>query len=266
MRTKSAPDEGSASAERNPSPAFASRRHPLLQGERGRCRLICPTGCLPLPLSSPICKNISLRRQVETALFIPHVPPDKRGVRDRHERWGGMRWTRQRRARECDRRAGFPVSDRTARRTNGADPPSLKLRRTWHKPVEASWRRRCCGRQNRVVLAPVAGVKSAEVLRAQPGLAQTLQSADDGDKTNSSPGRARNKPLKPLRAGMPGDSGEPAVTTVCLPTTAHGLRVHRAPGIPRALLSSWGGPFAPNPGVSCRESADPWPDMGAAAG
>jgi hypothetical protein len=25
------------------------------------------------------------------------------------------------------------------------------------------------------------------------------QSADDGDKTNSSPGRARNKPLKPLR-------------------------------------------------------------------
>src|SRR6266851_7619792 len=27
-----------------------------------------------------------------------------------------------------------------------------------------------------------------------------------------SPGRARNKPLKPLRAGMPGESGEPSVT------------------------------------------------------
>src|SRR5439155_22616739 len=39
-------------------------------------------------------------------------------------------------------------------------------------------------------------------------------SADDGDKTNSSPGRARNKPLKPLRAAMPGESGGPSVTTL----------------------------------------------------
>ncbi|WP_210165376.1 hypothetical protein, partial [Bradyrhizobium sp. URHD0069] len=53
-------------------------------------------------------------------------------------------------------------------------------------------------------------------------------------KTNSSPGRARYKPLKPLRAGMPG------VPVTCgdyrvLTTIAHGLRVHRAPGIPHAL-------------------------------
>src|SRR5260370_38223692 len=34
-RTKSAPDEGSFAAERNPSPVFASRVHPLPQGERG---------------------------------------------------------------------------------------------------------------------------------------------------------------------------------------------------------------------------------------
>src|SRR5258706_13720390 len=40
-RTKSAPDEGSFAAERNPSPVFASRSHPLPQGERGRGR------CLP---------------------------------------------------------------------------------------------------------------------------------------------------------------------------------------------------------------------------
>ena len=76
--------------------------------------------------------------------------------------------------------------------------------------------RSCCGRQSRVVLAPVAGVKLAEASR--PDRAWTKpQSADDGDKTNSSPGRARNKPLKPLRVGMPGDSGGPSVTTlVCL--------------------------------------------------
>src|SRR5215208_1763118 len=38
---------------------------------------------------------------------------------------------------------------------------------------------------------------------------------DDGDKKARSPGRARRKPLKPLRAGMPGESGEPVVTTSC---------------------------------------------------
>jgi hypothetical protein len=68
------------------------------------------------------------------------------------------------------------------------------------------------------------------------GSGKTL-SADDGDKTNSSPGRARNKPLKPLRAGMPGESGGPVATTlVCYLQTLHTrLRVRRAPGIPHAL-------------------------------
>src|SRR5258705_4156751 len=37
-RTKSVPDEGSASAERDPSPALASLGHPLPQGERGSLR------------------------------------------------------------------------------------------------------------------------------------------------------------------------------------------------------------------------------------
>src|ERR1700753_3416012 len=38
-RTKSVPDEGFASADGYPSPAFASRRHPLPQGEGGKRRL-----------------------------------------------------------------------------------------------------------------------------------------------------------------------------------------------------------------------------------
>ena len=49
-----------------------------------------------------------------------------------------------------------------------------------------------------MVLAPVAGVKPAEARLAQPGAARR-QFVGDGDKTNSSPGRARHKPLKPLR-------------------------------------------------------------------
>jgi len=50
-----------------------------------------------------------------------------------------------------------------------------------------------CVRQNRVVPAPVAGVKPAEVRR--PNRVRTiLQSVGDGGKMNSSPGRARHKP------------------------------------------------------------------------
>jgi hypothetical protein len=50
-----------------------------------------------------------------------------------------------------------------------------------------------CVRQKRVVPAPVAGVKLAEARR--PNRVQTsLQSVSDGDKTNSSPRRARHKP------------------------------------------------------------------------
>jgi len=55
-----------------------------------------------------------------------------------------------------------------------------------------------CGRQNRVVPAPVAGVKLMEII--EPDRASIdRQSVSDGGKTNSSPGRARHKPLKPLR-------------------------------------------------------------------
>src|SRR5712692_5308329 len=50
------------------------------------------------------------------------------------------------------------------------------------------------------------------------GLRQNL-SADDGGKRARSPGRARHKLLKPLRAGMPGDSGVLVVARVRSTTT-----------------------------------------------
>src|SRR6266581_391749 len=43
--------------------------------------------------------------------------------------------------------------------------------------------------------------------------------ANDGGKRARSPGRARRKPLKPLRAGMPGDAGVLVVTRVRSTTT-----------------------------------------------
>jgi hypothetical protein len=49
-------------------------------------------------------------------------------------------------------------------------------------------------RQNRVVLAPVAGVKSAEVFASSTGLAKPFNSPMTVTRKNSSPGRARHKP------------------------------------------------------------------------
>ena len=60
----------------------------------------------------------------------------------------------------------------------------------------------------------------------------------DGDKKARSPGRARRKPLKPLRAGMPGDSGVLVVTRVrSTNTSAH--EAAGAAGIRRSPRPLW---------------------------
>src|SRR6202011_4381041 len=59
------------------------------------------------------------------------------------------------------------------------------------------------GRRSRVVLTPRRRRQVCGGMSARPG-ADKPQSANDGDNKARSPGRARSKPLKPLRAGMPG--------------------------------------------------------------
>jgi len=61
-----------------------------------------------------------------------------------------------------------------------------------------------CVRQNRVVLAPVAGVKLPVATSIQPDRL-SHQAGSDGGKTNSSPGRARHKPSNHCagNAGVP---------------------------------------------------------------
>jgi hypothetical protein len=51
-------------------------------------------------------------------------------------------------------------------------------------------------------------------------------------------------------------SGEPVVTTVCFLPTAHGLRVHRAPGIPCALIFREGRHSIQTSGTLRRETVD----------
>jgi hypothetical protein len=159
-----------------------SRRRPV----------ICPSGLLLKGLSSPFCKNISLHPSGKSSLQIRAIPPHQRGV-SRSSRTRGADAVDA--AAFCvrrDCRAGDePVSDQ-----QHADERCCSVRRSRVVLTPRRWRQ-VCGRQ----VGPT-------------GRGQATYSASDGGKRARSPGRARRKPLKPLRAGMPGDSGVLVVTRV----------------------------------------------------
>jgi hypothetical protein len=120
-------------------------------------------------------------------VFHPIIPPHAEGRTRRHDTWSAGCGGRDSVAREKGSQGGLklclgPVSDCLPRRTSGA----VRVR------------------QNRVVLAPVAGVKLCEGEGAQPGPPFAANSRSDGGKTNSSPGRARHKPSNHCagKAGM----------------------------------------------------------------
>jgi hypothetical protein len=114
----------------------------------GTASVKCPTGKSPKSCPAPFAKIFPFAAD-PNQIYNPRRSVPRRGVGHRHERWDGMRWTRQRRARtEIAGRAS--ACERSAR----ADE------------------RRFCVRQNRVVLAPVAGVKSAEVFAGPTGFTQ----------------------------------------------------------------------------------------------
>src|SRR6266478_9248955 len=159
--------------------------------------------------------------------------PTRGAYHDRHGRGVRMRWTRQRFAR--DGIAGW-VGERPVSDQQRADE-------------------RCCSvRRSRVVLTPrrwrqVRGVKSA-----QPGLDKTYP-LGDGGKTARSPGRARRKPLKPLRAETPGDSGVLVYSCASLPMqSAH--EAAGATGIRRSPRPLRGGRFINGSGALRGEVAN----------
>ena len=179
--------------------------------------MICPSGARLKTLSSTVSKNIPLHSLLETPLWIPPSRPSRGAFRDRHERWAGMRWTRQRLARE-GLQGGFfeSVSDQ-----QHADE------------------RRCCVRRSHVVLTPR---RWRQVWRSRVGPTGLRQNTSARRRWQKSPDtRARRKPLKPLRAGMSGDSGVLVVTRVrstiiIAHETAGALGIRHSP---RPLSGGW---------------------------
>src|SRR5882672_9468068 len=101
----------------------------------------------------------------------------------------------------------------------------------------------------------VPTLASSSRMMCRPYRAQIQRwSASDGGKRARSPGRARRKPLKPLRAGMPGDSGVLVYSCAFLPPQS----AHEAAGAagtrrsPRPF-SSEGESFINASGASRRE-------------
>ena len=113
--------------------------------------MICPTGAGSKILSSPLCKNISLHPSGKSSLQIRAIPPHNRGVSRSSRTRDGMRWTRQRFARNG-------IAGQVERRVSGRRHAD----------------ERCCsGRQNRVVLTPRRWCQVCGVASAQPGLDKT---------------------------------------------------------------------------------------------
>ena len=152
--------------------------------------MICPSGSF---VSSPLCKNISVSTPPKSPLeLFASRPTEGRIAIVTDAGWDAVDAAAFCARRDCRAGSYGPVSDQ-----QHADE------------------RCCCGRQNRVVLTPR---RWRQVLwkASRPDRVRTSQiSADDGGKRARSPGRARNKPLKPLRAGMPGCSGGLVVTNSC---------------------------------------------------
>jgi hypothetical protein len=157
-------------------------------------------------------------------------PARHRGAfRDRHKRWCGMRWTQ------------------VVLKTRALSPPSLKLRRTGTKPVEA-FGVDGCGRPSRVVLTPR---RRRQVRGTQFSRTTVTRKPDRREEHEAT--------VKTIAWGRRVKTGEPVVTMlVCLFFIAR--EAAGAAGIRRSPRPPLGGRFMQASGASRRENAESRPE------
>jgi hypothetical protein len=145
-----------------------------------------------------------------------------------------MRWTRQRRARKCGAgRVARSVSPKAACRRTMLNPPVLEVSADGYQARRKLWR---------------GWLRTAKPCGSG---ARCWRQAGGGEVGPTGSGNPFNPPAtvtrrirrreeheisrKTIACGNAGCTGATVVTTVCLLPSAHGPRVLRAPGIPRAL-------------------------------
>jgi hypothetical protein len=195
--------------------------HPTNYGLRScgllLAQVICPSGSLLTGVSSPVCKNISVSIHPKSLLELFASRPTEGRIAIVTDA-----------GRDAVDAAAFCA--RRDRRAGSFEFVSGQ---------QHADERCCCGRRSRVVLTPRRW-RQVRGGRVGPTGFRRAISAGDGGKRARSPRRARRKPLKPLRAGMPGDSGVLVYSCAFYQSKVHTrLRVQRASGIPHALCFSW---------------------------
>lgn len=151
--------------------------------------LICPTW--QQTYFAPA-RNFSLNAPPKSNLQLPPSCPAKRGVGHRHERWDGLRWTRQCRARAW-LQGGYgrerPDGTLDERRLNASvETSSGSMRAGW-----SVWREEAADGKTVWSWHPLLVSSRRRFATAQPGDANR-QFAGDGGQRNSAPGRSRHKP------------------------------------------------------------------------
>jgi hypothetical protein len=143
-------------------------------------------------LSSPFAKNIPLNPSGKSALSLATSRRGKgRFAIVTNAGWDAVDAAAS--ARQVCSQGGIAVSEQQARRTNGAVSGFAKISSEGYQARRSLLAKTGCVRQNRVVPTPVAGVKLPVAASIRPDRS-SHQAGSDGDKTNSSPGRARHKP------------------------------------------------------------------------
>jgi hypothetical protein len=140
---------------------------------------------------------------------------------------GGMRWTRQRRARKWNCRAGLPVSDRPARGRTTLLPVFAKLCRT-HEVQRSPWRGRSRTAKSCGPDAPMLASSFAEMHPPnRAGCIEDLRS--DGGKKAGHRGE-REASRNPSRRESRFDPVEPVVISCA--SCAHDRGCNRHPAFP----------------------------------
>ena len=135
-----------------PSPTREEGKNPPPHARTSLCDLLCdcPTGKSPKTCPALAQKIFRFAPAPNHPYNSRHPAPTRGAYRDRHGRWVRGAVAAARRARNKSLQGELA-----------------------HERRPRADERRDCGRQSRVVLAPVAGVKPAEMLRAQPGFARS---------------------------------------------------------------------------------------------
>jgi hypothetical protein len=141
----------------------AAKHLPCLTNDDGKL----PEGQISKNLSSPFHKNISLNLSGKSPLESRPSHPMRGADRESSRTRGGMRWTRQRRARK-GLQGGFFRERSAGARTDGA---AAHLRRNSPDGTRSgeTFGGDGRGRRSRIVLTPEAGVKSCGDASTRPG-------------------------------------------------------------------------------------------------